>query len=302
MILIADSGSTKTDWALLDDSSDRNPTMRFQTGGCNPMYADIPALTETLRQAMRAGAATDTIRKVHFYGAGVKGPAKDRLLTALGTVFPAAEKIEAESDMLGCARALLGHEAGFAAILGTGMNSCRYDGEKIVACIPSLGFLLGDEGGAGYIGRLLLRDCLRGTAPEEVTDGVSGLLGHGGTAEIVATLYSSPRPNVFCAGLCRYVTDHMADIPYCRDLASHAFDDFFVNVLGLYPELSRIREIYRGNARAEDWTDSPTVNFAGSVACACRDMLSEKAAEYGLRCGKFLKSPIDGLTEYHQER
>lgn len=299
MILIADSGSTKTDWTLLDGAPGRRTINVFRSGGCNPMYADTPALTETLRLAMPAGMAPESVGEVHFYGAGVKGPARDRMLAALGTVFPSAE-LEAESDMLGCARALLRDEAGFAAILGTGMNSCSYDGKNIVSCVPSLGFLLGDEGGAGYIGRLLLRDCLRGTAPEEVRRGVAALLGGMDTAQTVAALYSSPKPNVFCAGLCRYVTDHMADIPYCLDLASGAFDAFFVNVLGLYPELSRIGEIARGSARAEDFADVPAVNFTGSVACVCRELLEKKAAEYGLRCGRILKSPMDGLTEYHR--
>lgn len=284
MILIADSGSTKTDWALLggDNSSDLKEIMRFSSIGCNPSYMTDEELLEAIISSMPSEIDMSVISEVDFYGAGVNEMTGIKLRAVLEQVFPAADKVAVESDMLGCARALLGHSEGFAAILGTGMNTCLYDGDKIVLNVPSLGFFLGDEGSAGYIGKTLLRDYLRGRVSSKIASDLCGLTGGKSVSGIISELYSSPRPNVYCAGFCSYVTANMDKDEYCRGLVASSFHDFFRSVICLYPS-------YSGRV----------LGCAGSVAFVCRDILSEVASSYGITLGTVLRSPIDGLVRYH---
>ena len=164
MILAADSGSTKTDWALL--SAGKEPVF-FKSAGLNPNFADMATAPAEIRSALPAGICPEDVSGIWFYGAGVNSLTAGKMERMLRETFPSAGEISVESDMLGAARALLGRERGFVAILGTGSNSCLYDGAEICRNVPSLGFVLGDEGSGGAMGRLLLRDCLRGTSDRD---------------------------------------------------------------------------------------------------------------------------------------
>ncbi len=292
MKLIADSGSTKTDWAVLEKirdvkngymSHDRE-LLRFSSPGFNPNYMTEQEILESLLKSIPSDMDMSLVSEIDFYGAGVNDVTGVKMRRVLEEAFPAAVRVSVESDMLGCARALLGRSPGFAAILGTGMNSCLYDGEKIISSVPSLGFLIGDEGSAGYIGRILLRNYLRGTVPPEVAADLSALTGGKTVAENVSALYSSPKPNAVCAELFRYVAAHLEDGGYCREIVMSAFRDFFRNVVCLYPS-------YR----------SYSLNCAGSVAAICRTVLSETAAEYGVELGTVIRYPIDALVMFHAE-
>lgn len=279
MVLIADSGSTKTDWTALEGSS---APVIFRTAGYNPNYMTAEEILDDMGGSFPEDIDPMGVTAVHFYGAGISPATAPVLRSVLCEAFPNASEMTLESDLLGTARALLGHEAGFAAILGTGMNSCLYDGERIVANVGSLGFFLGDEGSAGYIGKTLLRDYLRGSVPEEVRLEVSGLLEGMDSSQVIARIYGSPKPNTYCASFCSYVTAGLDRHQYCRDLVAESFRTFFRNVICLYPGYSRY-----------------SLNCIGSVAFTCRDILARVAGEFGMNLGTVLQAPMDGLVRYH---
>ncbi len=303
MKLIADSGSTKTDWTAIGsdtgcaDSSRK--TVKFHTAGYNPNYMSSSEILDDLSASIPASLDPKNVEEVCFYGAGISDATSAVLLAALHGAFPNAIRMTVESDLLGSARALLGNSPGFAAILGTGMNSCLYDGTKIIRNVASLGFFLGDEGSAGHIGKSLLRDYLRGSIPDEVHGAVAALLGNKPNSQIIAELYSSPKPNTYCASLCEWISvtalpqenkdknsapaaNSAAAAEYCHGLIADSFRAFFENVVSLYPDYQKY-----------------SLNCIGSVAFHCRPILEELAREYGMELGKILRPPMDGLIEYH---
>ncbi len=281
MILIADSGSTKTDWAYLREGAD--PVL-FSSLGYNPNYISGPEIQADIRKNLPEGFRTGEVREVYFYGAGVSELEYGFMRETLLGVFSEAGTVFVAMDLLAAARALLGDEPGFAAILGTGMNTCLYDGTKETLNIDSLGFILGDEGSGGYIGKMLLRDYARGNMPPEVYSEVKALVGKN-AEEIIEQVYCRPQPNRYCAQFCKWVGDHRHSHPYYNALMKNAFRDFFRNEVCLYPD-------YRKYA----------LNCVGSVGYFYRDLLGEVAEEFGMRLGNFIKSPIDGLVKYHSRR
>ena len=279
MKLIADSGSTKTDWTILDGT---DAPVRFRTMGYNPNYMTADEIFDDLGDCFPEDVDPMAVTAVHFYGAGISDVTSPVILGVLHEAFPNAYMLTVESDLLGSARALLGDKPGFAAILGTGMNSCLYDGQKIVMNVGSLGFFLGDEGSAGFIGKTLLRDYLRGNVPPEVHDEVSALLEGKSNSQVIAALYSAPKPNTFCAQFCSYVTKNKDRHPYCHSLLEASFRCFFRNVVSLYPDYQR-----------------HSLNCIGSVAYVCRDILECVATEFGMSLGTILQAPMEGLEKYH---
>ena len=279
MILAADSGSTKTDWALL--SAGKEPVF-FKSAGLNPNFADMATAPGEILSALPAGICPEDVSGICFYGAGVNSLTAGKIEHMLRETFPSAGAISVESDMLGAARALLGNEKGFVAILGTGSNSCLYDGEGICRNVPSLGFVLGDEGSGGAIGRMLLRDCLRGTMPEAFGSGFRDMLGMD-AAGVIDRIYTRPRPNAFCASLARYALDRKDTDPYAAALVSGALRSFFSSVVSLY-----------------DGLDGLAFNAVGTVARLCEKELMSLAAEWGMKPGKVLGSPIEGLAAFHR--
>lgn len=279
MILIADSGSTKTDWAVLGGGALQRT---FRTSGYNPNYLTADEILDDMADTFPEDLDPMGVTEIYFYGAGINEVTSGVLLGVLHEAFPNAYRMTVESDLLGTARALLGHGEGFAAILGTGMNSCLFDGEKIVSNVGSLGFFLGDEGSAGYIGKTLLRDYLRGNVPQEVADAMSDALEGKAYPQVIAELYSALKPNTYCAEFCRIATGMKDSSEYCRNLVADSFRAFFRNVICLYPDYSRY-----------------TLNCIGSVGCICKDILSEVAAEFGMSLGTVLQAPMEGLVQYH---
>lgn len=279
MILAADSGSTKTDWALL--SAGKEPVF-FKSAGLNPNFADMATAPGEILSALPAGICPEDVSGIWFYGAGVHSLTAGKIEHMLRETFPSAGEISVESDMLGAARALLGNEKGFVAILGTGSNSCLYDGEGICRNVPSLGFVLGDEGSGGAIGRMLLRDCLRGTMPEAFGSGFRDMLGMD-AAGVIDRIYTRPRPNAFCASLARYALDRKDTDPYAAALVGGALRSFFSSVVSLY-----------------DGLDGLAFNAVGTVARLCEKELMSLATEWGMKPGKVLGSPIEGLAAFHR--
>jgi glucosamine kinase len=278
MILVADGGSTKCSWCLLADA---HPTY-FTTEGYNPYFWTTPAIAASLRQGVPAAVQAAPITAVHYYGAGVLSPAKAEIVAgALRQLYPQAE-IHVAEDLLAAARALLGQKAGFAAILGTGTNSCLYDGQRITQVIESLGYSLGDEGCGTYIGRLLLRDYLRSRLPGGLMGAFRATYQLGEVSEVLDRLYNQPLPNRFLASFARFAKDHYHE-PYCQQVVAQAFEAFFEQIVTHYPDYQRY-----------------TFNCVGSIGYHFREALAAAATRHGMAVGQLMQAPIEALVRYHQ--
>ena len=276
MVLIADSGSTKTDWMLLHDGK----RQMFRTSGINPYFLNKEAIMAVVCEDAGLKDIADVVEALYFYGAGCTEKLHiDQVDEALRAFFTQS-KVEVKTDMLGAARAVLGKRKGIAAILGTGSNSCAYDGENLVESVPSLGYLLGDEGSGMYIGRLLIKSLLFRELPTEIRvafDKHYGLT----QADIIAATLSKPMPNRFLASFCEFFVDYL-DEPPVRVLVRQGFRDF-MNV--------HITEY-------DDYKNLP-VGFVGSVAFFFQEALREAVSEFDIEDVTIIRSPIEALGEYH---
>ena len=272
MILIADSGSTKTDWALISPSV-------LSSQGLNPVHQSRETILQILRSELLPQLDGSEIESVFFYGSGVRPEMEPVMVNLLREVFPQAETIEAHSDLLGSARALCGHNYGIASILGTGANSCLYDGTSIVMNTPAMGYILGDEGSGASLGKRLLHDLYKGVLSEKVKasfEAETGLV----MPEIINKVYRQPLPNRFLASLSTFIHTHL-DIPEMRQLVIDTFVDFF-----------------RFNIAPYQRPDLP-VSFVGSIAYFFESELREAAESQGFTLGTILRSPIEGLICFH---
>lgn len=276
MILIADSGSTKTDWCIV-----LNDTLikRIETKGINPFFQSEEEIRQALTASLLPQLPEGTFNSVHFYGAGCTLEKAPVLRRAIADSLPVVGNIKAHSDMLAAARGLCGYDAGIACILGTGSNSCFYDGREIVSNISPLGFILGDEGSGAVLGKLLVGDVLKNQLPPAIKEAF--LKEFDLTApEIIDRVYRQPFPNRFLASLSPFIARHL-DEPALRTLVFNSFIAFL-----------------RRNVMQYDY-EHFTVHFIGSVAHCYKEILQEAAQETGVRIGKILQSPMEGLIEYH---
>ena len=202
MKLIADSGSTKTSWAVVDDKEIK----MIGTAGINPAVQSEDTIMCTLHEMVLM--LTEGPREIYFYGAGCRGKASLFMEQCLRHAFPDADIVCVESDLLGAARALFGVEEGIACILGTGSNSCLYDGRQIVANTPALGFILGDEGGGAALGKRFLNAIFKGELPAEVRDAYLEST-HLTLADIIRKVYREPMPNRFLASTSLFIGQHI---------------------------------------------------------------------------------------------
>lgn len=280
MIIIADGGSTKTNWCLLNEAGQK---IYFNTEGYNPYFVSSEYIVDSLQKALSADLELDKITEVNYYGAGCSTEDKMKIVSdAMGAVFKNAI-INVGHDLLAAARALLGLEKGFAAILGTGTNTGIYDGKDIAHSIDSGAYILGDEGSGCYIGKKLLTDYLRGYMPEIVRQRFWDT--YKLTADEVSdNIYTQPLANRFCASFSKFVYDNNVHAEYSRKIVKTSFVDFFENLVSHY-------------SNYKDYT----FNCIGSVGYNFRNVLEETAIEYGMTIGKIIRSPIDDLVRYHVE-
>jgi glucosamine kinase len=279
MILIADGGSTKSSWCQLDETGNR---VYFNTEGYNPDFMKTAAVAASLDKNLPETLDRESVREVYYYGAGVSSSKKaDVIAQAMRQIFPSAN-VTVDHDLLASARALLGRKPGFAAILGTGTNSCLYDGEKIIYNVDSLGYFLGDEGSGSFIGKRLMRDYLRGLLPDGLQD-IFRAEFNLTREDILDRLYNQPLPNRFLASFGKFAYDHN-NISYCREIVLQGFETFFENIVLHYPNY-------------QDYS----FNCVGSVAYNFRDALTQVARSHGMEVGKIIRSPIDDLVSYHEE-
>lgn len=277
MIIIADSGSTKVDFRIIDD---RGKVQKAACPGLNPVYVSAHAIQEALKTQLLplTGRKVDSI---YFYGAGVIGDTADKVRNAFDAVFD-YDLIFIETDMLGAARALFGDAAGIACILGTGSNSCCYDGHKIVSNVRSGGFILGDEAGGADLGKRLLKAYVKGLMPAPLKKDFEERykLDY---AAIVRHVYREPEPGKFLGSFSPFLEEHLSH-PFISALIADAFNEFIrVNVMQY--DCSKLE-----------------VSFIGSVAAVYRDILVKCLEDAGLRFGTIMRSPIDALVQYHTRR
>lgn len=278
MILIADGGSTKANWCLICPGKE---VLYFNTEGYNPYYVDSAYIRQSLHNTLPAVVPRTEITEVHFYGAGCEPSTEAVIIQALNGLFENAV-ISVGSDQLAAAKALLGNDPGFAAILGTGTNTCLYDGEVITHSIDPLGYMMGDEGSGSYIGKKLLIAYCREYLPLPVRQQFFAT--YGLTKEdIMERIYKGQLANRFCAGFSKFVKQHLDD-DFVYQLTSEAFHDFFRSLVCHYPDYTRY-----------------TLNCVGSIAFHFEDILKETAAHYGMVTGKIIQDPIQGLAHYYQQ-
>lgn len=279
MILIADGGSTKTDWRLIKEGREYK---QIQTSGFNPYLVGSDEIEEILWKELQPYIDTIGISAVYYYGAGCSTPVKNMIVeTAFEKIFPNA-KLYVSHDLLAASHALCGDEEGIAAILGTGSNSCYYDGKDIKEGIFSLGYFFGDEGSGAYLGKQLLTAYLHKELPEEIEKKFNEKYPMS-RENILDSVYTKPAPSRFLASFSNFINENRGH-PYIYSLITHAFRLFYKYQVCCY---ARHKEV--------------PVHFVGSVAFHYQDILTRVGQEFGIKTGKFIKAPIDGLVEYHHE-
>ena len=281
MILIADSGATKTEWACI--SKDGATRIGFFSQGYNPNYITGTQIVADSRANLPEGLSPDLVDEIYFYGAGVTELQYPFMEKTLREVFAKAEKVFIAMDTLASCRALLQREPGFAAILGTGANSCLYDGCNEGLNVDSCGFILGDEGSGGYLGKRMITDYLRHNMPPKVYKLVGKELGRTND-ELIDVIYTKPFPNRFCAQYAKFISEHLDYDPYFPELVTDAFRKFFERIVTHYPDYQKY-----------------TFNSVGSVGYYFRSLLEPVVKEFGMKMGTVLKAPMEGLIKYHTE-
>lgn len=285
MILIADSGSTKVHWCLM---AANGHMAEFITDGINPLFQTSDAMRNSICNQLLPQMASmlwaGTVSHVFFYGAGCTPEKSPFVEKAIESVFKKA-KVFVASDMLGATRGLLGHEKGVACILGTGSNSCLYDGEQIVKNVPSLGFILGDEGSAATLGKRLVSDLLKNQLGDDLKERFLSQYAIN-QADVIEHVYRQPFPNRWLANLARFCAENIDD-PRIHDLVYDHFAQFVKRNISQY-------------YTTEEQKQSMPVGFVGSIAFYYRPVLEQVMSDYGFRVGQILQDPIPGLVEYHR--
>lgn len=282
-VLIADSGSTKTDWAFLQDGK---AVKTIRTAGLNPFQVTEEQIAEEIRKVAEAlpqpsiqngGKATPLeLDSIHFYGAGCTPEKQPVVEKALRSVFNISGICEVASDMLGAARAVCGDKPGICCILGTGSNSCLYDGDKIVKNVPPLGFILGDEGSGAVMGRILVGDILKNQLPRQIRDKFFEKY-HLSQADIIDRVYRQPKPNTFLASFMPFIGKNIGE-PEIRSLVKESFRSF----------------LRRNVMQYDGWQTLP-IGFVGSIAKIYHDILEEVLKEEDMHLGNIIQAPLDSL-------
>lgn len=278
MILIADSGSTKTDWCVAEHGE---LLQQIFTKGTNPFFQSEEEIGQEIATALLPRLKGDGLDAVYFYGAGCGFPDKISMVhRAITSHLNVRGEVEVSTDMLAAARGLCGHKPGIACIMGTGSNSCYYDGKEIVNNVSPLGFILGDEGSGACLGKLLVGDLLKNQMPPGLKEKFLKQFDLT-PADIIDRVYRKPFPNRFLASLSPFLAQNIGE-PCVHDLVLDSFRSFL-----------------RRNVMQYEEHRHEKVHFTGSVAFYYKEILAEAAQETGIRPGTILQSPMEGLIKYH---
>ena len=277
---IIDAGSTKMEWILLDGEAVKD---RFTTEGFNPNYSDRQDLEKMVSsvETCHSVSLQNEIQSIHYYGTGCGSERSCQIVKEVfQNHFPHAE-IHVTHDLLAACHAVLGHDKGIACILGTGSNSCVYDGEKIVDRAVSLGYLLGDEGSGMHIGREVVRAYFYGFMPEDLRQ-VFEATYHLELEDFINRLYHEGQPSRYLASFAKFAGENQTH-PYIRGLVKGCFKAFIEAFVLRYSDRKSLK-----------------VSFIGSVAFYFQDILMESLSDYGLTMGIVIQTPAEGLVSYHR--
>ena len=275
MKLIAESGSTRTEWVLVEDN---NLIQRAFTEGLNPFFQTRREISRSVRLGLPELFFKKKLEQVYFYGAGCSSHEKRNILGA-SLVAQFKTPIQVESDLLAAARGLFKCEAGIACILGTGSNSCFYDGKIISKNVKAGGYILGDEGSGAVMGKYFLSDVLKGLAPKDITSDFYDKFRINAN-EVMETVYNRPFPNRFLATISYFLADYLDD-------------DYVYSLI-----TNNLRSFFTRNVCQYDYLSYP-VRFVGSLAYHYADLLREIAREFGINLEVIEETSINGLIEYH---
>ncbi|MAE08361.1 MAG: hypothetical protein CL661_06330 [Bacteroidetes bacterium] len=277
MILIADSGSTKTSWVL---TNGEKVIQTVHTKGYNPYYFKNKSLLKTIKSELLPMLVTNQVDKIFFYGSGCSSDENCSLVkNALCQLFPNSY-VEVNHDLFGAALALLKNKEGIACILGTGSNSCHWDGNKIINNVPSVGYLLGDEGSGTYIGMKILKGILENKAPDNL---INNFYKYYNITfdEVLSRVYNEAEPNRFISDVSKFAEKNIRN-SWIQETIKQSFVDFIENQLKAYKNYQNLK-----------------VCFTGSIAHHFKEILSDVCFESGIKLGIILQNPIDGLVSYH---
>jgi glucosamine kinase len=275
--LIADSGATKAEWCLLQNGKKKN----LFTQGISPYFLSTEQIIELLEAELMKKLRNAGVEQVFYYGTGCASPANAQIVKkALKKLFPGA-RVEVQTDLMAAARAVCGREKGLACILGTGSNSCYYNGKKIVSNSPGIGYVLGDEGSGAYLGRKVIQYYLYNTYDEDLRARFDARFVTT-ASEILDNVYKKPLPNRYLAGFTLFLAENRGHY-MIENIIEDGLNDFFFQHLCKYPEVWKL-----------------PVSFVGSVAHGFRDVIADLCSSYEFELGTILKNPMQGLVQYHR--
>jgi len=277
MILIADSGSTKTHWTVVNGGVIENEVF---TEGINPFYQTETEILHLLQSQLVFCIDVGTVSQIYFYGAGCSFDEKKAMVRNALSVCFGKIIIEVESDLLGAARGLFQYKSGIACILGTGSNSCNYDGKTIVNNVSPLGFILGDEGSGAVLSKVFVADCLKNQISEEIITAFFERYKLT-PALILENVYKKPFPNRYLAQFAPFLSENI-ELPAVQTIVKNGFAAFFERNISQYPI-------------------NLEIGFVGSVAYHLSDVLKNVADEQNYKVSTIVKSPMEGLIQYHTQ-
>ncbi|MBC8172320.1 MAG: N-acetylglucosamine kinase [Chitinophagales bacterium] len=277
MYLIADSGSTKTDWVVLDAQGEVPET--FFTKGFNPTIVSTLFIIDALKQSAQFLKAIPATKKIFFYGSGCSTPELNNVIIEAFRLFSPAVEIEIKNDLYASVHATTGNDPAIVCIIGTGSNACSFDGNQVTDDDFSLGYILGDEGSGSYLGKQLLKDFFYDTMPAAVSKAFNDRY-HLKRNEVIERIYRRERPNEFLASFVPFIRDHIQN-EYCRQMVEDSFDSFIQYFI--------LRFAHAGDV---------SIHCTGSVGYYFKDIFEICLHKHTLKPGKILVSPMDGLVRY----
>jgi glucosamine kinase len=277
MILIAESGSTKTDWVLVNENHDIS---MFYTIGFNPFFHDDKIIAKHIHDNVSFYNACKNVKQIYFYGAGCSSEDLNLIIkNALSGVFQNAE-ISVEHDLLACALSTYEEEPSISCILGTGSNSCYFDGQNLIEEVPALGYVLGDEGSGSFFGKKLLSDYLYNRLPEQIKDDLECHFSIN-KATIFENVYMKPNANVYLASFMRFITNHK-EHEYVSKMVEDGMDKFMKTHVCCYDNYKEVK-----------------THFIGSISAIYEKELRLAAEKNNVIIGKIVRKPVNGLVDYH---
>ena len=276
--LIADSGATKAEWCLLKDRKEKT----FITPGLSPYFLTTDAIADTIQQQLLPKLKNVSVNAVFFYGTGCANPENAKnVKKAILRVFPSAQ-VTVNTDLMAAARAVCGKEKGIACILGTGSNSCYYNGKSIVKNSPGIGYVLGDEGSGAYLGKKVVQYYMYNTFDDDLRARFDAKYVTT-PVEILDNVYKKPLPNRYLATFTMFLAENRGHY-MVENIIEDGLNDFFFQHLNKYNEVWKY-----------------PVNFVGSVADGFKDVIQSLCSSYEFELGTIFKNPMQGLARYHGE-